>query len=298
MNLCNPAVIREVMARAGIRFRHEYGQNFLIDPTVPQRIAEMCADDPESLILEIGPGVGSLTAELAQRYRKVAAVEIDRGLIPVLAETLAEYDNVTVTNSDIMNVDLPSFLAEQSREGEAGGDTKVSVCANLPYYITTPILMRLLECGVPFSTITVMVQKEVAARLTAKPGKSDYGAITAVIGYYGTVRKLFDIPRSAFLPAPKVDSAVIRIDLYEKPPFQLCDVPFFFGILHGAFEMRRKTLTNAISAKYPSLPKQEIAKALTAMNLDENIRGERLSVAEFATLSNCLYPIWHGTNET
>lgn len=275
------------MAHAGIRFRHEYGQNFLIDQTVPERIAEMCADDPDRLILEIGPGIGSLTAELAKRYRKVAAVEIDRGLIPVLAETLAEYDNVTVTNADIMKVDLAAFLAEQS--GEAGDKVKISVCANLPYYITTPILMRLLESGIPFSSITVMIQKEVAARLTAAPGTSDYGAITAVLGYYGEARKLFSVPHSAFLPAPKVDSTVIRIDLYDQPPYRVTDRAFFFGVLHGAFEMRRKTLVNAVNAKYPSLSKPQIAAALSEMGIDENIRGERLSTEQFAVLSNILY---------
>ena len=291
MNLCNPTVIREIMARAGIKFRHDYGQNFLVDPTVPERIAAMCADTKDRLVLEIGPGIGCLTQELAEIYQKVAAVEIDRGLIPVLAETLADYSNVTVTNADIMEVDLPTFIREQTADMGDEGSVKVSVCANLPYYITTPILMRLLECGVKFDTITVMIQKEVAARLAAAPGSADYGAITAVLGYYGEVRKLFGVPSGAFMPAPKVDSAVIRIDLYDAPPFHVENKDFFFRVLHGAFEMRRKTLVNAVSAKIPNLEKSTISRVLLEMGLSDTIRGERLSTAQFADLANRLYAL-------
>ena len=289
MNLCNPSVIREVMAEAGIRFRQEYGQNFLIDPTVPERIADACCDDPNSLILEIGPGVGSLTACLAERYRQVLAVEIDRGLIGVLEKTLSDYDNVTVVNQDVMKVNLPELLGEACEGREIGKDVHVSVCANLPYYITTPILMRLLECGVPFSSITVMIQKEVAARLTAAPGSADYGAITAVLGYYGTTKKLFGVPHGAFLPAPKVDSAVIRIDLYGEKPLKPKNEKLFFDVIRGAFEMRRKTLINALNAKIPGLSKEQIAGALVTMGLSETVRGERLSTEQFVTLSDLLY---------
>ncbi len=289
MNLCNPKVIKEVMAKAGITFRHEFGQNFLIDRTVPERIAEMCADHEDSIILEVGPGVGSLTQELALRYRAVTAVEIDSGLIPVLDETLAEYDNIRILNSDIMKVDVVRLL-EETVGGALTSDTHISVCANLPYYITTPILMRLLECGAPFSTITIMIQKEVADRLVASPGTAEYGAITAVLAYYGIARRLFSVPHSAFLPAPKVDSTVIRIDMYPESPYRVEDKAFFFGVLHGAFEMRRKTLVNAVSAKFPQLDKSDIAKTLIDMGLDERVRGERLSVGQFAELSNRLYP--------
>ena len=288
MNLCSPKVIREIMAGAGIHFRHDYGQNFLVDPTVPERIAEMCADTSERLILEVGPGIGCLTQELAMRYERVAAVEIDKGLIPVLRQTLAEYDNISVTNADIMKVDLPTFLEEQL-ESMGKVDDPISVCANLPYYITTPILMRLLECGVKFDTITIMIQKEVAARLAAEPGTADYGAITAVLGYYGEVRKLFSVSASAFMPAPKVDSAVVRIDLYKTCPYKVRDEAFFFRVLHGAFEMRRKTLVNAVSAKIPNLEKSTITRVLLDMGLSETIRGERLSTAQFVELSNRLF---------
>ncbi len=288
MNLCNPGVIKEVMARAGITFRREFGQNFLIDRSVPEQIAELCADDENSLILEVGPGVGSLTQELALRYRQVCAVEIDSGLIPVLAETLSEYNNISVVNEDVMKVDLHALLEKELGEPLHDGQN-ISVCANLPYYITTPILMRLLECGIPFKTITIMIQKEVADRLVASPGTADYGAITAVLAFYGKAKRLFHVPHSAFLPAPKVDSTVIRIDLYGEPPFHVEDRAFFFGVLHAAFEMRRKTLVNAVSAKYRNLNKDIIAKTLEEMGLDPLVRGERLSATEFAELSNRLY---------
>ena len=281
MNLCNLSVIRSLMSEAGITFRHDLGQNFLINQTVPEDIADNCTDVADSMILEIGPGVGCLTQELALRYPKVVAVEIDRGLIPVLDKTLEEYDNVTVINEDIMKVDLAKLVAEHS-EGRA-----VSVCANLPYYITTPILMYLLESSVKLKTITVMIQNEVAARLAAKPGSSDYGAITAVLGYYGTVRKLFKVSAGSFVPAPKVDSAVVRIDLYDEPKYKPRDGKLFRSIIRAAFEMRRKTLVNALSSKL-GIPKERITDALIKMSLSETVRGERLSTEEFVILSDLL----------
>ena len=282
MDLCNLSVIKEVMAEAGITFRKEFGQNFLTNRIIPEDIADNCADTENSLILEIGPGIGCLTKELALRYKKVVAVEIDKGLIPVLSRTLGEFDNVTVINGDIMETDIASLIAEYS-EG-----MPVSVCANLPYYITTPILMRLLECGVKFKSITVMIQNEVAARLVSPPGKSDYGAITAVLGYYGVARKLFKVSAGCFIPAPKVDSAVVRIDLYDEPKFKPKCEKFFRDLIKAAFEMRRKTLTNAINAKFPQIEKGRIAEALKTMGLDENIRGERLSTEQYVILSDLL----------
>ena len=282
MDLCNISVIRELMSDAGITFRKEYGQNFLINRAVPEDIADGCRDDGNAMILEIGPGVGCLTKELAMRYKRVVAVEIDKGLIPVLDKTLADFDNVTVINDDVMKVDLPALVKEYS-EG-----LPVTVCANLPYYITTPILMYLLESGVKFSTITVMVQNEVAQRLVAKAGSQDYGAITAILGYYGTVRRILKVPASAFLPAPKVDSAVIRIDLYDKPKYTPKNEKLFRNIIKAAFEMRRKTLQNAITAKIPSVSKEQIVNALTTLGFDERIRGERLSTEDFVRLSDLL----------
>ena len=282
MELCRPSVIKKIMEENGIRFRKEYGQNFLIDPTVPERIADECADTAERLILEIGPGIGCLTQELCLRYKKVLAVEIDKGLIPVLGETLREYGNVTVLNDDVMEVDLPALVA---REAEG---LPVSVAANLPYYITTPILMRLLESGVPFDSITVMVQKEVADRLTAMPGSADYGAITAVLGYYGAARRLFTVSAGSFMPAPKVDSAVIRLDLYKEKPIRPADESLFFRVIKGAFELRRKTLLNALSAKL-GMPKDVLLAAFAEAGLAPDIRGERLSTAAFAALADAIH---------
>lgn len=270
------------MADAGITFRKEFGQNFLTNRMIPEDIADNSADDPNSMILEIGPGIGCLTQELALRYKKVVAVEIDKGLIPILAKTMADYDNVTVINDDIMKIDLPRLIEEYS-EG-----MPVSVCANLPYYITTPILMMLLESGVKFKSITVMVQNEVASRLSALPGKSDYGAITAVLGYYGSVRRLFKVSAGCFIPAPKVDSAVVRIDLYDEPIYDIKDERLFRNLIKAAFEMRRKTLQNAISAKMPEYPREKICAALVSIGKDEMIRGERLSTEDFANLANAL----------
>lgn len=285
MDLCNLSVIKNVMADAGITFRKEFGQNFLTNRIIPEEIAEQCADDKGSMILEIGPGIGCLTAELASRYAKVVAVEIDKGLIPVLDKTLAEFDNVTVINADVMKIDLATLIAEHS-EGRP-----VSVCANLPYYITTPILMMLLESGIKFSTITVMVQNEVAQRLVAEPGKADYGAITAVLGYYGTVRRLFKVSAGSFVPAPKVDSAVIRIDLYREPKFNPKSEKLFKSLIKAAFEMRRKTLQNAISAKLQGYSKEEIKDAILALGYPETVRGERLSTEDFVNLSDKLFEL-------
>ena len=282
MDLCNLSVIKSVMADAGITFRKEFGQNFLTNRIIPEEIAEQCADDSDSMILEIGPGIGCLTAELASRYAKVVAVEIDKGLIPVLDKTLAEFDNVTVINDDVMKIDLRALIEEHS-EGRA-----VSVCANLPYYITTPILMMLLESGINFRTITVMVQNEVATRLVAPPGNSEYGAITAMLGYYGTVRKLFKVSAGCFVPAPKVDSAVIRIDLYREPKYKPKDERLMRNLIKAAFEMRRKTLQNAISSKLPAYSKEEIKTAILSLGYPEAVRGERLSTEDFVKLSDAL----------
>ncbi len=280
MNLCSPSVVRRLMEEEGISFRKEFGQNFLIDPTVPERIAASCAERQDILVLEIGPGIGCLTQQLAEHYERVLAVEIDRGLIPVLGKTLADYDNVRVVNADVMELDLQALLSE-----EAGG-REIAVCANLPYYITTPILMRLLECGVRFRSITVMIQNEVAARLAAKPGAADYGAITAVLGYYGTVKKLFTVSPGCFMPAPKVSSAVIRIDLFDTPRYTPKDEAFFFRLIRAAFGMRRKTLVNALGALGEGYSKEVLTEAITACGFPPTVRGERLSTEDFVRLAD------------
>lgn len=283
MNLCNLKTIREILSEFGTAPKKGFGQNFLITPSVPERIAENCCDRSDSVIIEIGPGIGCLTAELAKRFRKVIALELDETLIPVLGRTLAEYPNVTVRQGDILKTDLSALLA-----GEAH-DAHISVCANLPYYITTPILMYLLESRAELDSITVMVQAEVASRLTAAPGSADYGAITASVAYFGTARKLFTVSAGNFYPAPKVYSAVVRIDLYKEKPVRPKSEEAFFKTIRAAFGQRRKTLVNALSAAFPELPKETIQSALLACGLDERIRGERLSVADFAALSDRLF---------
>ena len=287
MNLCNPRVIRELMEEAGIRFRRDLGQNFLIDPAIPEEIADVAADDERTILLEIGPGIGCLTSALAERYRRVVAVEIDRGLIPVLDKTLAEYANVTVVNGDCMEVDLSTLLSAAGG-GVPGVDFNVAVAANLPYYITTPILLRLLECGIRFSRITVMVQKEVADRLAAAPGSKDYGAITAVLGYYGTVERRFTVSPCSFLPPPAVSSAVVSIDLYPEPRFTPLSEKVFFDTIHAAFEQRRKTLINALSARFSDLGKERLGEIVVSCGFPADVRGERLETGAFVRLSDAI----------
>ncbi len=283
MNLCDIKTIKQIMAMFGINFRKEFGQNFLTDNMVVEDIADNCCDDADSTILEIGPGIGSLTRELAERYRQVVALEIDHGLIPVLKYTLDGYKNVIVINDDVMKTDLCGVLAPHFESG------KVSVCANLPYYITTPILMKLLESELPFEYITVMIQSEVADRLCAAPGGKNCGAITAVLNYYGTPEKLFTVTADRFIPAPKVDSSVVRIKLHKEKPYKPADEKTFFRTIRAAFEQRRKTLPNALSAVFSEMSKERITEIIIECGLDANIRGEKLSVAEFTALSDKLY---------
>ncbi len=285
MELTSPSVIRSLMEEAGITFRKEFGQNFLINRDTVARIADSAAEDSHTAVLEIGPGIGTLTHALAERYEKVIAVEIDHGLIPVLERTLADCPNATVVEGDVMKVDLADLLAR-----EAGG-LPIAVCANLPYYITTPILMRLLESRLPFTSITVMIQSEVADRLSAPAGSADYGAITAVLGYYGDVKRLFTVSAGNFMPAPKVASAVVRLDLYKDPPYRPKSEPLFFRTLHAAFAQRRKTLVNALSAAMPQYDKAALTAVITALGHSPTVRGERLSTAEFVALSDALFEL-------
>ena len=240
MNLCDIKTIKQIMSIYGLTFRKEFGQNFLTDKFVVEDIAEFCCEGRSKNILEIGPGIGTLTYELAARYEKVLAVELDRGLIPVLAHTLGEYDNVKIINDDIMKCDISAITAPYLDGG-------LSVCANLPYYITTPILMALLESKVPFDYITVMVQAEVADRLCAAPGSRDCGAITAVLAYYGDAERLMKVPAGKFLPPPKVDSAVVRIKLHKDKPYAPKNEEIFFRTIRAAFGQRRKRLPASVS---------------------------------------------------
>ncbi len=283
MNLCDVKTIKQIMAMFSLNFRKEFGQNFLTNVSVVEDIADNCCDDSESTILEIGPGIGSLTRELAVRYKRVIAVEIDHGLIPVLKYTLGEFSNVTVINQDVMKTDLSELLAPYFERG------KVSVCANLPYYITTPILMKLLESGLPFEYITVMIQSEVADRLCVAPGGKNCGAITAVLNYYGKPERLFRVGAHNFVPSPKVESSVVRIRLHGEKPYQPLDEATFFRTVRAAFEQRRKTLPNALSAVFGELTKEEITEIVTSCGHAADIRGEKLNVAEFSQLSDALY---------
>lgn len=291
MNLCDVKTIKQIMAMFNISFRKEFGQNFLTNIGVVEDIADNCCEDADSTILEIGPGVGVLTRELAERYKNVIAVEIDNGLIPVLKYTLSGYNNVTVVNEDVMKVDLGELLAPYFEKG------KVSVCANLPYYITTPILMKLLESGLPFDHITVMIQSEVADRLCCAPGSKNCGAITSVLGYYGSTQRLFRVGAHNFLPPPKVESSVIRIDLYKQKPYVPVSEAVFFRTVKGAFEQRRKTLPNALSAAFGELSKDEITSIIVSCGHSADIRGEKLTVEQFVALSDALASAIDGGKE-
>lgn len=266
----------------GLTFRKEFGQNFLTDGGVVADIAASCDTGSTRTVLEIGAGCGSLTHELAQRYEKVVAIEIDRGLIPLLKYTLSEHKNVELVNADVMKTDIGELLHE---DFERGG---VSVCANLPYYITTPILLELLGSGLPFDCITVMIQSEVADRLCASAGSRDYGSVTAYLNYFGTCKKLFNVAAGKFLPPPKVDSTVVRIDMYKDKPYRPKDEKLFFRTIRAAFEQRRKTLPNALSAGISELPKEMLTEAIVSCGFAPTVRGETLSTGDFCRLSDVI----------
>lgn len=279
-NLTDISVVRDVLSRHGFTFSKALGQNFLINPSVCPQMAECCGADGQG-VLEIGPGVGVLTAELAKRARKVVSLELDKRLLPVLAETLADFDNVTIVNDDVLKVDLRALLEEHFAGME------VCVCANLPYYITSPVIMRLLEERLPFCSITVMVQKEAADRLCAPVGSREAGAVTVAVQYYARAEKLFSVSRGSFLPAPNVDSAVIRLQIRETPAVAVTDERKFFRMVKAAFGQRRKTALNAISAGM-ALQKADVASALERAGLLANIRAEQLSMEELAALCDAL----------
>lgn len=279
-NLTDISVVRDVLSRHGFTFSKALGQNFLINPSVCPQMAECCGADGQG-VLEIGPGVGVLTAELAKRARKVVSLELDKRLLPVLAETLADFDNVTIVNDDVLKVDLRALLEEHFAGME------VCVCANLPYYITSPVIMRLLEERLPFCSITVMVQKEAADRLCAPVGSREAGAVTVAVQYYARAEKLFSVSRGSFLPAPNVDSAVIRLQIRETPAVAVTDERKFFRMVKAAFGQRRKTALNAISAGM-ALQKADVASALERAGLLANIRAEQLSMEELAALCEAL----------
>lgn len=280
-NLTNISVIKDILSRHGFSFSRALGQNFLINPAVCPRIAEMGSAQKGWGVLEIGAGVGVLTKELALRADKVVSVEIDGRLIPVLEETLADCGNVTVINEDVMKADLSAIIAEHF------SGLKVAVCANLPYYITSPIIMNLLESRLPIECITVMVQKEAGVRLCAEPGTRDAGAVSAAVRYYAEPKILFNVSRGSFMPAPNVDSCVIRLDIKKEPPVKVSNEKLYFRVVRGAFSQRRKTLVNSLSSAL-GIPKSEAAEAVKAVGLPENIRPEQLRLEDFAAVSERL----------
>ena len=287
LRLTDIGAVRSLMARHGVDFKKSLGQNFLISEAIPRRIAESVADEIEKAaadrpingVLEVGPGIGPLTVELCRRCAKVEAVELDRTLIPVLGETLAPYDNVNVTNADFMEVDVEAFTAEKF-------DSHYAVAANLPYYITTPVIMKLLESPTPPEFVTVMVQKEVARRLCALPGTAEYGAVTAAVAWFGTAKKLIDVPAGCFMPRPKVDSAVIMIKRHDKPIADLKENAPLSKVIRGAFAQRRKTLSNSMSSVFAGISRDELNSAISAAGIDPQTRGETLSVVQLAAIAN------------
>ena len=276
-NLSDISVIRSVLEKHGFNFSKALGQNFLINPTVCPRMAEYSLADENTGVIEIGAGIGVLTAELAKIAKKVVCVELDTRLLPILDETLADFDNIEIVNADVMKTDLKALIEEKFQ----GMD--VVVCANLPYYITSPVITMLLESRLPIKAVTVMIQKEAADRLCTPVGSRDSGDITVCTNYYAEVKQLFNVSRGSFMPAPNVDSTVIRLDIREYPAVEVSDEKKFFKMVKAAFAQRRKTALNSISSGM-GLSKTQVADALRASGLEENVRAEKLTMEELATL--------------
>lgn len=278
--LSDIGTIKEILGRHGFTFSKSLGQNFLINPSVCPRMAELSGAKNGVGVVEIGPGIGVLTNELCKLADKVVAVELDKRLLPVLDETLAEYDNIKVINADVMELDLNALIADEFE----GMD--VVVCANLPYYITSPIIMKLLEDKLPIKAITVMVQKEAAQRICAEVGSRMSGAVTVSVNYYAKPSMLFSVSAGSFMPAPKVDSAVIRLDILSKPPVQANEKKFF-AVIKAAFSQRRKVISNSLSSGL-SLSKEKTLEILKSANVPSNARAEKLSLDDFANIANNL----------
>lgn len=276
--LSDISTIRAVLEKNGFHFSKALGQNFLINPSVCPRMAALSGAADCAGAVEVGPGIGVLTWELSQVARKVVSIELDKRLVPVLDETLADCDNVKILNADVMKLDLRRMIEEEFPGGE------VAVCANLPYYITSPVIMRLLEERLPVTSITVMVQKEAAERLCAHPGERACGAVSAAVWYYAEPEILFQVSRGSFMPAPNVDSAVIRLRIRRTPPVEVADEPFFFRVVRAAFAQRRKTAVNSI-ANTLGRSKQAVAAAFDAAGVPQNARAEALTLEGFAALT-------------
>lgn len=280
-DISTPKATAEIISKYNFNFRKDYGQNFLIDSNILSKIVDCAGVTGEDTVLEIGPGIGSMTGYLCRAAGHVIAVEIDAALIPILNETLSEYNNVTVLNRDILKTDIKALSEEYA------GGKPLKVVANLPYYITTPIIMGLLEGDAPIDSITVMVQKEVADRMQVGPGTKDYGALSLAVQYYSRPKIMVNVPPECFMPRPKVGSSVIRLDLYDTPPVKTKKPDLMFKLIRAAFNQRRKTLTNALAnSSNLNLTKQEAQEAITAIGLSSTIRGEALTLEEFARLTD------------
>lgn len=282
-NLGNPKNTIEIIQKYEFMFQKKFGQNFLIDTHVLEKIISSAGVTKDDCVLEIGPGIGTMTQYLAENARRVVAVEIDKNLIPILGETLADYDNVTIINEDILKVDIKE-IADRYNDGRP-----IKVVANLPYYITTPIIMGLFESGVPIDNITVMVQKEVADRMQEGPGSKDYGALSLAVQYYAEPEIVAIVPPNCFIPRPNVGSAVIRLTRHKEMPVQVKNAEHMFRIIRASFNQRRKTLQNGLNNS-PEIPysKEQILAAIEKMGLPATVRGEALSLAQFAELSDIL----------
>lgn len=283
-NLSDASVVKDLLSRHGFKFSKALGQNFLINPTVCPRMAQVCGADESTGVIEVGPGFGVLTAELAKKAKKVVSIELDERLLPVLDETLADFNNVKIINADVLKVDLKKIIEEEF------GGMKVAVCANLPYYITSPVIMHLLESRLPIENLTVMVQKEAAQRLCAPVGSREAGAVTVAVDYYSDAKKAFDVSAGSFMPAPKVDSSVIKLDIRKQPPVELKDEKLFFRMVKAVFAQRRKTAANSISAGM-SLPKEKVYAAIANAGYPETVRAESFTMEELAVLANSIYDV-------
>lgn len=280
--LSNPQVTIETIKKYDFAFQKKFGQNFLIDGHVLDKIIAAAGVTKEDVVLEIGPGFGTMTQYLAEAAKEVIAVEIDKTLIPILQETLKDYDNVTLINGDILKVDIGALAEEKN------GGNPIKVVANLPYYITTPIIMGLFENHVPLENVTVMVQKEVAQRMQAGPGTKDYGALSLAVQFYAQPYIVANVPPNCFIPRPNVGSAVIRLTKWEKPPVQVKDEAFLFSLIRASFNQRRKTLQNSLVNGGIGVTKEQVAAALEKMELPPAVRGEALTLSQFARLSDLL----------
>ena len=280
-NLGNPSGTIEILQKYNFNFQKKFGQNFLIDPRVLDKIIDAAEITEDDMVLEIGPGIGTMTQYLAEHAREVVAVEIDKNLIPILEDTLSAYENVTVINEDILKVDIRK-LADEKNHGNP-----IKVVANLPYYITTPIIMGLFENHVPLKSITIMVQKEVADRMQTGPGSKDYGALSLAVQYYAKPEIVANVPPNCFIPRPNVGSAVIRLTRYQEPPVQVKDPKLMFKLIRASFNQRRKTLQNGLNnSPEISFSKEEITKAIESLGVSPSVRGEALSLEQFAQLAN------------